>query len=86
MKMYVLMVDDRHLPPTPFIFSDSQRAIEAARKLLAEYLDPEVAASDPALGESEHPEPELFHAKWNHEGDSMWVAECVVDPPNLDFS
>lgn len=79
--LYVVVVNDRHSDPTPFVFTEPERAIEEARQLFEERFDPEDAADD-ELGEQDPGDDWLYYAKWSHEGDDdVWVIERKLDAP-----
>ncbi len=71
-KLYVLVIGDRHADPTPFPFTDRDRAIGEAREWLAGHMHPDDADD---LGEYPATAPWLFRATYSHEGD--WVGVIV---------
>ncbi len=81
MKVYIVLVEDRHHGPVPFPFADPQVALREARAWLAENLRPELV-DDPELGEQPNPPgPWLLVAPYNHEGDTVSVLERDLDGP-----
>lgn len=75
------MVADRHIDPRPFLFSTPERAVDEARTFLGEQMHPD-DADDDELGEQPPPEGLLFHGRWSHEGDEVWVTACLpIDSP-----
>lgn len=54
MKIWVVMVDDRHRDPEPECFTAEPAAMEYARQVFADNLDPEMLDND-EIGEQETP-------------------------------
>lgn len=77
--LYVMVVNDRHTDPTPFVFSGREQAVDAARKHFGDRFDSR-NADDDELGEQEI-DGWLYYAKWSHEGDDVWVVERQLDGP-----
>jgi hypothetical protein len=66
MKIYIVMINDRHSDPEPYPFETAEAAIDFARNQARELC--------------RHGEPEeteirgwLFHSRFSVEGDSVWV-------------
>lgn len=72
MKLYVVMVNDRHTEPYAEIFSDPERAVEWARSKAKEW------ASNGDY-EEEQVDGCLFCARYSCEGDAVWVIEKELD-------
>jgi len=75
MKIYVVMVNDRHTDPEPYVFSTAERAIEYARQATQEY------AHGPEDIDETLPPPAgwLYSASYSVEDDSVWVIEKELD-------
>lgn len=71
MKVYIVMVKDRHTDPEPYPFLTAESAIRFARGYLAPYGD--------EVGECEV-DGWLFYASYSSEGDAIWVVEKEVGP------
>jgi hypothetical protein len=67
-KIYVVMVCDRHLDPDPCLFSTEDDALAFARETARAWLI-----------ERPTPKPWLYLATHESEGDSVWVIEKTVD-------
>lgn len=84
MKLYVALVDDRHIDPTASVFSTAEAAIEYARRQYEDHrpddLDDEELA-DAEIGEHEPHDGLLYHATYSTEGDAVWVYETTLDVP-----
>jgi hypothetical protein len=71
-KVYVVMVSDRHCDPEAFLFSTAETAVDYARSVAAARGEPERIHEQPIDGW-------LFHATYSVEGDSVWVVEKQLD-------
>jgi len=67
--VYVVMIQDRHADPEPYVFSTAEAAIAYARQHALEY------ASSPDDVEEEPVDGWLYHARYSGESDSVWVIE-----------
>ncbi len=78
----VVMINNRHDDPKPYVFTDPGRAVEFAKKTAREM------ASHGAAGQCEVDERPvagfLYHATFCAEGDDLWVVERRVDDPEDD--
>ncbi len=75
-KLYVVMVNDRHTDPEPNVFSDPSAAVEYARATAkASARRDEDFEETPVAGW-------LYHATYSVEGDSVWVVEKELDAPD----
>jgi hypothetical protein len=75
-KLYIAMVNDRHIDPEPYVFSTAQDAIDFARRCARSY------AYDPDEIEEHEPQGNwLYSATYSVEGDSVWVVEKTLDAP-----
>ena len=72
MKVYTLLIRDRHSDPTVRIFADKDKAIETAKALAHEY---------DRFGSYEEHEIAgwIFHASYSCEGDYVTVNEAEVE-------
>lgn len=75
MKLYVVMVNDRHSDPEPFVFSTPEAATDFARREVNDY------AQRPADVVEQQIDGWLYCATYSPEGDSVWVLEKVLDEP-----
>lgn len=75
MKLWIVMVEDRHLDSAPYPFTDRTRAISEARRIAEE-----MAVRPGDLVELT-PRLEVFpyFANVGHEGDCVWVVERDLD-------
>lgn len=71
--VYVVMINDRHSDPEPYVFSTAERAIAYAKAKALEY------ARDPGDVEEEPIDGWLYHARYSVEDDSLWVLAKTVD-------
>ncbi len=82
MKVYVVMVCDRHTDPGAHVFTTPEKAIDYARAEVEE-----LAHFPDAINERPSP-PDgwLYLATYSDEGDSVWVLEKELDgsAPNAD--
>lgn len=71
--VYVVMVEDRHTDPEPFVFSTAEAAITFARR----------EAHDLSHGDDQVEESDiggwLYYATYSNEGDRVWVIEKTID-------
>lgn len=73
-RVYVVMVDDRHDDPEPFVFTTAEAAIEYARQTAIDSATrPDDVEEEPA------PDGWLYHARYSVEGDAVWVIEKELD-------
>ena len=77
MKIFVVMVNDRHCDPEPYLFGTAEAAIGYARTAATEY------ARTPGDVEETPVNGWLFHARYSAEGDSVWVLEKELDDLDL---
>lgn len=75
-KLYVVMINDRHTDPEPYVFSTPEAAIDYARSEAHEY------ARTPEGVEEEPIEGWLYYARYSGEGDSVWVIAKTLDDPS----
>jgi hypothetical protein len=68
--LYVVMVNDRHFDPEPYLFSTEAGALGFARERARDWL-----------AESAPPEGWLFYADHPTEEDAVWVLVKTVDDP-----
>lgn len=68
-KVYIVIVDDRHVDLEPTPFADPDAAVEYARETARSY------ALRPEDFEEESVKGRLYHATYSVEGDSVWVVE-----------
>ena len=73
MKIYNVIIDDRHCDTTPKPFISKDAAIDYARSKANEYC------SYPEDFEESEIDGWLYHATYSCEGDSVWVTEHDVD-------
>lgn len=71
--VYVVMVNDRHTEPEPFLFSTVVAAIQFARDTAHEW------AADPEDIEESDINGWHYHVTYSCEGDSIWVIEKSID-------
>ena len=71
--VYVVMIQDRHVDPEPFVFSTAEAAIAYARQQAL------VCASSPDEIEEQPIGGWLYYARYSGEGDSVWVVEKRLD-------
>lgn len=71
MDLYVVIVDDRHADPEPYLFSTEEAAMSYARQTAQDWLV-----------EAETPDGWLYYATHRSEGDSVWVLAKAVDDPD----
>ena len=69
MDLYVVMVNDRHTDPEPWLFSSEDVAMAYARRVARDWLVEQVGGADGWL----------FHAQHPTEGDAIWVTRKTVD-------
>jgi hypothetical protein len=71
MKVYAILLQDRHCDPEVTVYADRQRAIDAARAM---------ARQNDRHGDYEEREIDgwVFHAEYSCESDSVTVLECEV--------
>jgi hypothetical protein len=75
MKIYIAMVNDRHVDSEPYAFSTAEAAIAYARATAESYArSTEDIEEEPVKGW-------LYHATYSVEGDSVWVLEKTLDDP-----
>jgi hypothetical protein len=72
MKVYVVMICDRHCDPEPYVFETPEDAIAYARSEAVE------GARVPENIVEEHIPAWLYYARYSPEGDSVWVIEKDV--------
>jgi hypothetical protein len=72
MRIYVVMVADRHADPVPYLFTDPDVAVAYARQWAREHsLDGEIEEDDI--------DGWLYYATYSVESDSVWVLAKDVD-------
>ena len=76
MKVYIVMVKDRHTDPGAFPFSNPEQAIEEARRIAKDWC-----SFDEDYEEEGQSDGWLFHARYSCEGDCIWVVEKEIDQP-----
>lgn len=71
MKVYTILLQDRHCDPKITVYADRQQAIDKARSIAKEY---------DRHGEYEEMQIAdwVFHATYSCEGDCVTVLECEV--------
>lgn len=75
MKIFVVMIEDRHTDPDAVLFSTAEAAIDYAREYAADNASPIGSVIElPVIAW-------LYHARYTVEGDSVWVVEREVDRP-----
>lgn len=79
MKLYLVMVEDRHTDPAAFVFSTPEAAIEDAKRRAREY-----AYNQADIDESNPPDGWLYRARYSVEGDCVWVVERTLNDPGED--
>jgi hypothetical protein len=72
-SVYVVMVCERHTDPTPYVFTDRDRAINYARSEAASY------AGSASNVEEEQIDGWEYYATWPTEDDAIWVIKRKVD-------
>lgn len=79
MKIFQVMVEDRHTDVEALPFTTADAAIEYARNLYkTEYAHP-AYDNDDEIGELPPPDGWLYYVRCSHEGDSIWVIEQQLD-------
>lgn len=81
MKIYVLIIQDRHTDTTAYLYSTLEKAIGAANTYLLaceglNHVDPEdrnMSAEDLAAANW------LFFVQYSNEGDCVWIYAADVD-------
>ncbi len=73
MKVYVLVIEDRHSDTDVRVFADKDKAIESARKLAQEYCRFVEDYQEKQIADW------VFHVEYSCEGDSVTVHEREVD-------
>lgn len=84
MKLYVVLVDDRHQEPTGYVFSTPELAVEYARRHWEENVPDDMDQAemvDAGIGEQVPAEGWLYHGVYSTEGDAVWVYETRLDVP-----
>lgn len=72
--VYVTMIHDRHKDPVPHLFPAPEDAIAYARRWSAGW---------PGDGFVEEPmDGALYHARYAHEADSVWVIPAPLNLPD----
>lgn len=74
MKIYLVMIQDRHTDAEAIPFSTAARAVAYARKVATES-----ARQLEDFEELEVPEDWLYYAKYSVESDCVWVVEKDLD-------
>lgn len=69
--LYVVMVNDRHKDPEPYVFSTEDAAVDFARETARGWLVEHLGGHDGWLFYAQHPT----------EDDSIWVLRKVADDP-----
>lgn len=72
MKVYVLIIDDRHADTDTEVFADKDKAIERARALAKEYCRHEEDYEEKQIADW------IFHVEYSCESDSVTVHEREV--------
>jgi len=72
-EIYIVMVNDRHTDPEPYLFSTREAAMDLAQREAVGWL----VVQEPA------PDGWLFFATHETEDDSVWVIVRTVDDPEL---
>lgn len=73
LTVFVVMVNDRHSDPEPFVFTTEEDAVDFARARAREYAyDQSDIDESPADGW-------LYRATYSVEGDSVWVISKGID-------
>jgi hypothetical protein len=73
MRLYVVMIDDRHIDREPYVFDTPEAAIAAARQIAEDH------AAHPEPREEETIEGWLFYLRYGVEGDAVWVVEKTLN-------
>lgn len=68
-RVYVVMVNDRHTDPEPFVFSTEDAAVAFARETARDWLVELLGAA----------EGWLYYAKHPTESDEVWVVAKMLD-------
>lgn len=71
MKIYVVMVEDRHTDTEAEVFTTAEAAIAYAEEYVTEQLDRWPWVDD----DPEEPEGWLWYRAYSPEGDCVWVVE-----------
>lgn len=75
MKVYVAMVNDRHIDSEPYVFTTAEAAIAYARAAAHENAHARADVEEQAV------DGWLYYANYSPEDDSVWVVEKEVDAP-----
>lgn len=74
MKIYNVIVNDRHCEPFATPFLDEQKAINHAKFLANDYCN-----DKEDLEENENPDWCSYYACYSCEGDAVWITEHEVE-------
>jgi hypothetical protein len=69
MKVYMLMIEDRHTDPDAQVFTTPAKAVAAAEAYLVDIDRPDVEVEENPPGDW------LFYARYSVEGDCVWIVE-----------
>jgi hypothetical protein len=69
--VYVVMVNDRHRDPEPYVFSTEEEALAYARETARDWLVEYLGGHDGWLYYAQHPS----------ENDNVWVVAKSLDDP-----
>lgn len=76
MKVYIVMIQDRHADTEAHPFSTPELAIAFARQAVQDN-----ARHSEDIEEHEPPTPWLFYATYSVESDSAWIVPREIDDP-----
>ncbi len=76
MKLFVAVVNDRHVDPMIGVFSTLESAIKWASETFRECVAEPEEIESCDLGDY------LFHEVYGEEGDYAWVEETILDEPS----
>lgn len=80
MKIFQVMVDDRHTDTEAIPFSTSEKALAYAKQLFEAYCDEQDEPDDnEEMGIQPTSGGWLFYAVYSTEGDCIWVVEQELD-------
>ncbi len=79
MTIYVAMVDDRHEDTKPHLFSDPERAVEFAKRKIAELAgDPDEVELEPIPDWSDW----IYSASHETSSSAVWIVPREMDEPD----
>ena len=76
MKIYIVIIEDRHTDPIACPFTDPDKAIAEARRIAKDYCEHEEDYEEFNYGRDEG---WLFYAEYSCEGDSVHVVTTELD-------